>query len=107
VWIVCRVLGTALVVPVVEELFFRSYLLERLDLRARMGSLWGPIVAVVVSTALFAALHDRWMAAALAGLVFAGFALRRGRIADAIWCHAGANAVIGGYALVTGQWSLI
>jgi exosortase E/protease (VPEID-CTERM system) len=106
-WVISRVVGTALVVPVVEELVFRSYLLETLDARARIGPVWGPLLAIAVSTALFAALHDRWIAAALAGLVFAGFALRRGRIADAIWCHAGANAVIGGYALATGRWSLI
>ena len=106
-WVVCRVLGTAVVVPIVEELVFRSYLLERLDLRDRLGRLWGPLFAVAVSTALFAALHDRWTLAALAGLVFAWAALRRGRIADAIWCHAAANALIAGYALATGRWTMI
>ncbi|HET7409755.1 MAG TPA: CAAX prenyl protease-related protein, partial [Paracoccaceae bacterium] len=106
-WAVCRLLGTALVVPVVEELLFRSYLVEKLDLRARLGPILGLTLAVAVSTALFAALHDRWIAAAMSGLVFAGFALRRGRITDAIWCHAAANAVIGIYALISGQWSLI
>ncbi len=107
IWAVCRVLGTSLLVPVVEELLFRSYLQERLNFSARLGPVAGLLLAVGVSTALFAALHDRWIAAGLAGLVFAGFALRRGRIADAIWCHAAANAVIAGFALAAGKWSLI
>ncbi len=107
IWALCRILGTSLLVPVVEELIFRSYLQERLNLSARFGPVAGLLFAVAVSTALFAALHDRWVAAALAGLVFAGFALRRGRIADAIWCHAAANAVIAGFALAAGRWSLI
>lgn len=107
IWVICRVLGTAVLVPVVEELLFRSYLVERLDLRDRLGPIWGPMFAVGVSTVLFAALHDRWALAALAGLVFAWFALRRGRIADAICCHASANALIAAYALATGRWTLI
>ncbi len=105
IWVVARVLGTTLLVPVIEELFFRSYLLERLaPNRGGIASFF----AVIASTACFAALHDRWMAAALAGLVLAWLVLRKGgRVTDAILAHIVANGLIALWALSQGDWSAI
>lgn len=103
VWIATRALGTAVIVPLIEELVFRSYILER----ANFGGRAGLVFAVALSTALFAALHDRWIAAALAGLVFAALTLRSGRVTDAIVAHATANALIAAAAAATGDWSKI
>lgn len=102
-WAVVRVLGTSVLVPVVEEAFFRGYLMARLD----AGGLPMRIAAVVVSTAAFAVLHGRYVEAGLAGLVFALVMLRRGRLADAIVAHATANAIVAAAALLSGDWSLI
>lgn len=105
IWVASRVLGTALAVPLIEELFFRSYLPERFG-AGRSTAL--TILAIGLSTAAFAWLHDRWVAAALAGLVFAWLAYRPGgRLSDAIVAHAVANALIAGYALTRGEWSAI
>lgn len=105
IWVASRVLATALAVPLIEELFFRSYLPERLG-AGRSTAL--TILAIGLSTAAFAWLHDRWVAAALAGLVFAWLAYRPGgRLSDAIVAHAVANALIAGYALTRGEWSAI
>ncbi|WP_439124529.1 exosortase E/protease, VPEID-CTERM system, partial [Marivita sp.] len=103
IWVILRVLGTALLVPLVEELFFRGYLFSLID----DGSTMRRVLAIVVTTAGFAALHSRPLAAALAGIVFALVMLRRGRVFDAILSHAIANALIAAAALATGQWSLI
>lgn len=103
VWVVLRVIGTAVLVPIVEELFFRGYLFSLID----DGSAWRRGLAIAVTTAGFAALHSRPMAAAIAGVVFAAVMLRRGRVFDAILSHAVANALIAAAALATGQWSLI
>jgi exosortase E/protease (VPEID-CTERM system) len=102
-WVAVRLLGTVILVPVVEELFFRGYVLARLD---RGGVAWRAL-AVVVSTAGFAALHDRWLVAALAGLVFAVVYLRRGRLSDAVAAHVAANALVAAAAVWRGDWSLI
>jgi hypothetical protein len=102
-WVAVRLLGTVILVPVVEELFFRGYVLARLD---RGGLAWRAL-AVVVSTAGFAALHDRWAVAALAGLVFAAVYLRRGRVSDAVAAHVAANALVAAAAALRGDWSLI
>ena len=103
VWAGLRILGTVIFVPLVEEMFFRGYVLQRLD----GTNLWQRSAAVLVSSLAFAALHGRWIEAGLAGLVFAGLMLRRGRVADAIWGHIIANAIVAGAELAQREWSLI
>lgn len=103
IWVGFRLVGTVLLVPVVEELFFRGYLLGRLD---------GPspgrrALALALSSLAFALLHGRWIAAGAAGLAFGLVALRRGRVTDAVQAHAVANALIALVALARGDWGLI
>lgn len=104
-WVVSRALGTALVVPLIEELFFRSYLLDFLGAgKSRRRAL----IAVIASTAGFAALHDRWIAAGLAGLVFAWLVMRRdGQLSDAVVSHMVANAIIAVAAITLGNWEIL
>ena len=103
VWLLLRLFGTVLLVPMVEELFFRGYLLTRLD----GVPLWRRVLALAVSSLAFAALHGRWLEAGVAGLIFGMVMLRRGRVEDAILSHLIANAVIAAVALARGDWSLI
>jgi len=102
-WAGIRIAGTALLVPMVEELFFRGYVQQRLD-----GDGWARrVLAIAASSALFAALHGRYVAAGVAGVIFALVYLRRGRLVDAIAAHAVANALIAGVAAWRGDWGLI
>lgn len=108
-WIVVRGIGTIVLVPIAEELAFRGYLYRRLIGRdfhvippTRLS--W---LALVMSSLVFGALHDRWLAAAAAGVVFGLVMVRHGRIGDAIVAHAAANALIFGWALAARQWSLL
>lgn len=103
-WFVLRGIGTVLLVPVIEELFFRGYL-ERL-LSIGSGMLWS-VFSAVVTSALFAALHDRWAEAFVAGLLLSWVMRRRGNICDAIIAHAIANAVVFAGALLTGNLAII
>lgn len=102
-WVLLRVFGTVVLVPLIEEAFFRGYLLERLD---RGGLAWR-LAAVAASTAAFAALHGRWLEAGLAGLAFAWVFLRHRRLGDAVLAHAVANLVVALAALASGDWGLI
>ena len=103
-WVVARFVGTSLLVPVIEELMFRSYLLNRI---APQGD--GPrmAVAIAISAGLFALLHDRWIEAAIAGLIFGLLVWRSRNVTDAIVSHATANALIALFALATGAWHII
>lgn len=103
-WLLARIVGTTLLVPVIEELFFRDYLIGRL---APAGQGMRLLFAVAVSTAAFAALHDRWIVAALAGAVFAGLYGRSRNVTDAILAHGTANGLIAAFALATGAWHIL
>jgi exosortase E/protease (VPEID-CTERM system) len=104
-WILSRVIGTVVLVPVIEEQFFRSYLLQRLI--GPKAGLWRLVLGVVVTSAVFGALHDRWVLAFVAGAAYAALRLRSGRISDAIIAHMVSNAWIAGAALLANDWSLI
>ena len=107
-WIAVRLFGSCLLIPVVEELAFRGFLLrwlvspefERAPPRAATWS------AVLLSSLAFGALHDHWVLGTLGGLVFALAWIRRGRLADAILAHALANAGIAVAVLGFGRWDL-
>ena len=102
-WIALRLVGTVLLVPLVEEAFFRGYVLARLD----RGGTAGRMLALAVSTALFALLHGQWLAAGVAGLAFGLVMLRRGRVGDAVQAHMAANLLVGLWALLTQDFALI
>jgi CAAX prenyl protease-like protein len=107
-WILFRVLGAVITVPLAEELAFRGYLLRKL-IASDFGSVpfdsftW---TSFIVSSLAFGALHQSWVAGILAGTLFALAMYRRGRLADAIAAHATANVLLAVYVLTTGSWSL-
>ena len=103
-WYVMRGIGTIVLIPIIEELFFRDYLETRL--RFGTGLAW-QVLAAFITAGLFAALHDRWIEAFAAGLIFSWIAQRRGNITDAILAHAAANAIVYGTALITGNLAII
>ncbi|MCB4457227.1 exosortase E/protease, VPEID-CTERM system [Leisingera sp. McT4-56] len=105
-WIACRFLGTVLLVPVIEELFFRAYVLERIA-GGPAAAPWRALAGLAVSSLLFAALHDRWLAGALAGAAFGLLYLRSRRPGGAVQAHMLANAVIAAAALAAGDFGLI
>ncbi|MGR3760850.1 exosortase E/protease, VPEID-CTERM system [Roseobacteraceae bacterium NS-SX3] len=102
-WILFRVLGTTLLVPLIEELFFRGYVLARLD----GDTVLRRLAALAISSALFGLLHGRFAAGVLAGAVFGILMLRSGRVSGPVAAHALANAVIAAWAAITSNWQLI
>jgi len=106
-WLIARVLGTVVVVPVAEELAFRGYLLRRLidaDFTAVSPKQF-TLISFLVSSIAFGALHGRWLAGILAGMIYAAAQYRRGEISDAIVSHAVTNGLLAVYVLVFGQWA--
>jgi len=108
VWIVGRVLGAVLVVPIVEELAFRGFLLRRLvasDFTKVRYDQW-QWEAVLISSFAFAAVHQQWIGGFAAGLLYAYAQKRRGLLSDAIMAHAVTNALIAMQVLFGGYWAL-
>jgi exosortase E/protease (VPEID-CTERM system) len=107
VWLIGRVVGSVAVVPLVEELAFRGYLVRRL-IAAKFetvppGRLTWP--SLLISSLLFGALHGRWLAGMAAGAVYALAQRRRGELGDAVLAHGTTNGLLTAYALATGDWS--
>jgi CAAX prenyl protease-like protein len=103
-----RLFGFVLVVPVMEELFWRSFLMrwiERRDFLAVDPRAVG-LAALVLSSAVFALAHNAWASALVAGLVFGTIYRRSGNLRLSILSHAISNATLGGYIIANNDWSL-
>jgi CAAX prenyl protease-like protein len=106
-WIVLRVMGSVVTVPIAEELAFRGFLSRRIDSvnfdEVRLGQFtWW---SFAVSSLLFGLLHGRWIAGTLAGAAYTLILRHRGQLSDAVLAHATTNALIAAYVLITGNWS--
>lgn len=106
--VVIRLTGACLVVPVMEELFWRSFLMRWLDRRdfLRMLPRQASLFAIVGSSAVFALAHDRWLAAFISGLLFAALYRHTRQIWQVICAHAVANLSLGAYVVHQRAWSL-
>ena len=100
--------GSVVVVPLAEELAFRSFLTRRLVAADFTEVLPGQFSwpSFLISSALFGALHGRWLAGTIAGMAYALVLYRRGELGDAISAHAITNALIAAYVLATGAYTL-
>lgn len=102
-WLVVRLLGAIIIVPIAEELAFRRYVPALIAAPDDSGRLqWLPFI---VSSLLFGALHSSWIAGAIAGAVYYLVRQRSGRLWDAIVAHMTTNLLLAGYVLVSGHWS--
>ena len=108
-WLLFRIVGYTIVVPLVEELAFRAYLTRRLmgpDVdRLPLGvfTWW----SFAISSVLFGLLHGSfWVAGTMAGMSFALALRQRRALGDAVVAHATVNGLIAIYVLATGRWSV-
>ena len=104
--VVVRILGAALVVPVMEELFWRSFLLRYL-INTRFETIrLGTVTPFsgLVTIALFGVEHHLWLAGMLAGAAYTFVLYRTGRLWPCILAHAVTNLALGIHVLVTGEW---
>ena len=102
-----RLFGFVLVVPVMEELFWRSFVMRRIDganflsVDPRATSM----MAIIVTSLAFALEHREWLAGWVAGLAYGILYRRTGNLRLSIASHASTNLTIAGWVLATGTWS--
>ena len=91
-----RLAGSAVVIAVAEEIFFRSFLYRWLQGRhfADVPERRFEFSAFALTVFLFAIEHDRWFVGAIAGIVYGLLAIYGG-ISAAITAHATTNFIIG------------
>jgi uncharacterized protein len=102
-----RAAGSTLVVPVIEELFWRAWLMRWLidrDIEAVPLGTYAP-AAFWLTAILFASEHGPfWDVGLAAGVVYNWWMVRRKSLADCILAHAVTNGVLAAYVVFGGHW---
>lgn len=105
--IVGRMAGSTLVVPPVEEVFYRSFLYRyfvNTNFRAMPFNQFHAL-SFIVTSVIFGLMHaERWLAAILCGLAYQGLALRKNRLGDAMTAHGLTNFLLGLWVVWKGAW---
>jgi CAAX prenyl protease-like protein len=103
-----RMLGLVLIVPLFEELFWRSFVVRWIIEPDQFREV--PIgritpVAAAITAALFAVEHPaEWLPALLTGGLWAGLLWQTKSVSACFVSHAVANLGLGVYVLTTGAW---
>ena len=105
--IAVRWLGATLLVPVMEELFWRSFLMRWID-SPQFESVVpqrASLKAIVLSTFVFMLAHTLWLAAIIAGLAYAWLYVRTGKLWVPVIAHAVTNGALGVWVVWTQRWA--
>jgi CAAX prenyl protease-like protein len=107
-WLVAlRLFGLVLVVPLMEELFWRSFVMRWIDRRdfLSLDPAHGTPLAFALSSALFAVEHAQWLAGLLAGLAYGWLYMRSRNLWIPIVSHAITNGLLGFWILAARDWT--
>jgi len=103
-----RLIGAVLVVPIFEELFWRSFLIRWIinqDFKqipiAKFS--WLSFILIVI---FFGLEHHRWLVGMAAGAIYNGLLYHQKNIRACVIAHAVTNLGLGIYVLITHNWSL-
>jgi CAAX prenyl protease-like protein len=99
-------LGSTLIVPMLEEVFYRSFLYRYLVkgdfLSVPLGFFgWMPFL---VTSIVFGFSHYEWLAGILCGMAYQGLVCWKGRLGDAMTAHALTNLLLGLWVVWKGAW---
>ena len=101
-----RLFGAALVVPVMEELFWRSFMLRYVITAdfstVRIGTY--TLTSFLICSVLFGLEHNLLLAGIMAGAAYSLLLYWTKSIYQCILAHAVTNLVLGIYVLQTGYW---
>jgi CAAX prenyl protease-like protein len=105
-FIVVRFVGLVLLVPVFEELFWRSFLMRWLIDQEFWKVPIGRVtpLAAAISSAAFALAHPEWLPALLTGLIWAGLLWKTRSVSACVVSHFVANLALGIYVVTTQSW---
>ncbi len=102
-----RVLESAIVIPIIEELFWRGWLMRwaiRPDFENVPLGAYTPLSFWAVAL-LFASEHGPyWDVGLIAGVAFNWWLVRTRNLADCMLAHGVTNALLAAYVIAFGQW---
>jgi CAAX prenyl protease-like protein len=108
VYVVVRLIGSSLVVPPLEEVFYRSFL-YRYFVRENFWTMplgQFHVLSFVVTSTIFGLMHpEQWVAGILCGLAFQWLVIRKNRLGDAMLAHGITNFLLGIWVVWKGAWN--
>jgi CAAX prenyl protease-like protein len=108
VFLFFRIAISVVAVPILEELFWRGWLMRWLIdsedfTRVPLGAY--SLNAFLIVAVLFASEHGSfWDVGLLTGLVYNGWMVRTRNLWDCILAHAVTNGILAAYVVLGGQW---
>lgn len=105
--IVFRAIRATLIVPIVEELFWRGWLMRWLinpDFQKVPLGAYTPS-SFLITAALFASEHGAyWEVGLIAGLIYNAWMIRTKSLGDCILAHAVTNGILSAYIVFANKW---
>ena len=105
-FVIARIVGSTLIVPPIEEAFFRSFVYRYVvkEKFEEVSLKYYHFVPLIVTSLLFAFIHREWLAGILCGLAYQWLVIRRGHLGDAITAHAISNLLLGLWVVYKDAW---
>jgi hypothetical protein len=108
-FIAVRLIGAVLVVPVMEELFWRDFLWRSIlapnDFKMAAVGEWSLSAFLIVAAMFGAGVHIEWATAIVWGLMIGLLLVWTRSLGACIICHGVTNLLLGAYVLYTGDWA--
>ncbi len=105
-FVVVRTVGSSLVVPPLEEVFYRSFVYRYLispEFEKVPLNRFHP-TSLAITCLVFAFTHQQWLAGILCGLAYHGLVIRKNRLGDAMVAHGITNFLLAVWVVGRGDW---
>ena len=106
IWISFRILGASVLVAIIEEVFWRGFLLRWLIKEDYQSVSLGDFTwrSFLISSVLFGVEHHEWLVGIIAGMLYALLLYRTKSLLTCIIAHGLTNYMLAMYVLSTGDW---
>ena len=106
VWVFAgvRIAGSTLLVPMLEEVFYRSFLYRYILAPNWMFTAHSSFAVkpFLITSIVFGFTHQHWLAGIACGIIYQLLVIRTNRIGDAITAHAVTNLLLGVWVITKG-----
>jgi CAAX prenyl protease-like protein len=105
-FVLARILGSSLVVPPMEEMFYRSFVYRyviRPDFH-QVSLKQFHLVSFLVTSTIFGLVHHEWLAGIFCGMAYQWLVIRKGHLGEAMTAHAISNLLLGLWVVYRGAW---
>ena len=99
-----RLVGSTLLVPMLEEVFYRSFLYRYILAPNWMFTAHNSFAVkpFLITSIVFGFTHQQWLAGIVCGMIYQLLVIRTNRVADAITAHAVTNLLLGAWVITQG-----